>query len=293
MTNKLRSSLPLFSTRLTATVSVTLVLLIVGLTALLGFGARAMADDIRSHMGFAMVMDEDATPAQINALKQRFTAAPYVDSYTFSAPEQVMDRWQQLLGDDENIAELMDGINPFAPEFEVNVKPRWAAADSLERIADNLEMLPGVAEVKVHTDMIRRVNSTITTVALIAAALAAILLTISFVLINNTVRLTIYSRRFTIYTMKLVGATAGFIRRPIIRANVLAGIIAALTASAILAAVLAWAHKADPTFAAAISWTDAAMVFGGLTAVGALICLSAAAIATNKYIRSNFDEMFR
>ncbi len=293
MANKQRSKLPLFSTRLTAIVSVTLVLLVLGGVALLGITGNSLATDLKQHMGFALTLDENATTEDIAAMKQRFTSARYVASYTYSSPEQVMERWEEMVGEDEKISELMEGINPFAPEFEVHVKAAWASADSLECLAQRLEMLPGVEDVKIHTEMVAQVNSTVRTVALIGAGIAAALLLISFVLINNTVRLTVYSRRFTIYTMKLVGATGGFIRRPIVRANLLAGIIAAVVAGAILAGILAWGYTVSPALTSAVTWNDAACVFGGMVVAGALICWLAAILATNKYLRQTPDEMFR
>lgn len=278
---------------MTATVSVTLVLLILGATALMGIAGNSVVNDIRSHMGFAVIMDQDATATDIAAMKQRFTRAGYVESYAYASPARVMERWQQMVGDDENVAELMDGINPFAPEFEVQVRPAWARPDSLAALASRIEMAPGVDEVKVHSRMVEQVHSTLRGITIGAAAVAALLLVIAFVLINNTVRLTVYSRRFTIHTMKLVGATGAFIRRPIVRANTLAGLLAAIVAAAILAGLLAWAGSLDSSLASAVSWGDAALVGAGMAVTGCLICYIASALATNKYLRADYDDMFR
>ena len=118
------SGLPLVSTRLTATVSVALVLLLLGVAAALGLGARSVANDIRSNIGFVIVMADDATESDIAAMKQRLTRAQFVDSYTYASPAQVLERWQQLMGD-ENVSEVLDQ-NPFAPEIEVRVRQPWA-----------------------------------------------------------------------------------------------------------------------------------------------------------------------
>ncbi|MBD5185576.1 MAG: hypothetical protein HDS92_03100 [Bacteroidales bacterium] len=293
MTRKLRSGLPLFSTRLTATISVALVLLILGAVALLGIGAHSLATDLRQNMGFAILLDEDASAADVAAMKQRFSAAPYVASYAYSSPDDVMARWQEMLGDEENISALMDGVNPFAPEFEVHVKATWANPDSLNALAQKLEMVPAVAEVTLHTRMVEQVNSTVRAVAIGAAAFAALMLIISIVLINNAVRLTVYSRRFLIHTMKLVGATGAFIRRPIVRANAIAGLIAGGASAAITAAALAWARTFDPAIAVAVSWEKAVWVFAGMVFAGFFICYLAATVATNKYLRSSHDKMYR
>lgn len=285
------SGLPLVSTRLTATVSVALVLLLLGVAAALGLGARSVANDIRSNIGFVIVMADDATESDIAAMKQRLTRAQFVDSYTYASPAQVLERWQQLMGD-ENVSEVLDQ-NPFAPEIEVRVRQPWANGDSLRVISGQLEMIPSVAEVKAHEAMADDVNSTVNTLTMVLLAVAVTLLVISFVLINNTVRLTIYARRFSIHTMKLVGATAGFIRGPIVRQNMLDGLIAGFIADVILAGAIAYAHSADPATATLVSWTDAAWILGALPLAGTAICLLASLMATNRYIRIRYDDMYK
>lgn len=226
---KTRSSMPLFSTRLTAIVSVALVLLLLGVAAFLGIGARNVADDMRRDIGFVVIVADDASPADIAALKQRFAGAAYTSDYTYSSPEMVMQRWKTLMDDEGETDDLLDE-NPFAPEIEVNVRAPWANIDSLRAITTPLKLMPSVDDVKVHDTLVGEVNRTLSNIALILIIVAAVLLTISIVLINNTVRLTIYSRRFLIHTMKLVGATPGFIRAPMIRDNALGGLLAGFIA---------------------------------------------------------------
>lgn len=292
MPKKSPASLPLVSTRLTASVSVAMVLLLLGLAALAGIAAHNIATEIRQNMGFVVVFSDDARPDDIEAMKKRFTAADYVVSYAYSSPEMVLERWQQMIGDDEQINDLLD-VNPFAPEIEVHVKAAYVSADSLEVIAAPLEMVPGVAEIKMHTDVVDSVNATMRNVAVALAAIAVALLLIAIVLINNTVRLTVYSRRFSIYTMKLVGATPGFIRSPIVTANAIAGLIAGLAAAALLAAILAYVGRIDPSPANCVSWTQSVWVLGAMPLAGVVICLPAALFAANKYIRISHDKIYR
>ena len=116
---------------------------------------------------------------------------------------------------------------------------------------------------------------------------------ISFVLINNTVRLTIYSSRFLLHTMQLVGATNGFIRRPIVLGNVLNGVLAAVVAIGLLVLLRVYAVSIEPDLALALPWNDLAIVFLGLVAGGMLICGMASWISTNKYLYQSYDDMFR
>lgn len=292
MPKKSRTSLPLMSTRLTASVSVAMVLLLLGLAALVGIAARNIATEIRESMGFVIVFNDDARPDDIEAMKKRFSAADYVASFSYSSPEMVLERWQQMIGDDEQIADLLD-VNPFSPEIEVHVKAKYASTDSLTLITAPLEMVPGVAEIKMHTEMVENINATVRNVAITLTAIAAALLLIAVVLINNTVRLTVYSRRFSIYTMKLVGATPGFIRTPIVRANALAGLIAGIVAAAILCGLLVYAGTVDPALAGCVTWPQAAWVLGALPVAGVIICLPAALFAANKYIRISYDKIYR
>lgn len=290
MPRKPQSSIPLLSTRLTATVSVALVLLLLGLAAITGIAAHNIATEILQSVGFVVLFNDDARPADINNMKKRFSSAPYVSSFAYSSPEVVMARWQELIDDDEQINELLD-VNPFLPEMEVHVKAAYASADSLAAITAPLEMVPGVAEVKAHSEMAANVNTTVRNVAITLGAIAIALLLIAIVLINNTVRLTVHARRFSIYTMKLVGATPGFIRAPLIRANILSGIIAGVIASVILAALIAWAMRTS--MAAFLSWKQAAWVFGAMPLAGIAICFPAALFAANKYIRISQDKIYR
>lgn len=129
--------------------------------------------------------------------------------------------------------------------------------------------------------------------ALVLFVVAGALLLISFVLINNTVRLTVYARRFTIHTMKLVGATAGFIRRPFIWSSVINGVIAGIISIVVLGGLLFYLGTIDPEVLRVVDWRPAAMLFSGLFLAGILICALAAFFAANKYLRLGYDNMFK
>lgn len=144
--------------------------------------------------------------------------------------------------------------------MDVRVDPIYASTDSLDAIVAPLALRPEIAEVKINNELNTRVIATIKSVTLTMLIVAAMLLVISFVLIFNTIRLSIYSRRFTISTMKLVGATDGFIRRPFLTANMINGLVAGLIASLIVGAMLYYAASVDPVVSEAISPAVAALV---------------------------------
>ena len=279
-----------FSAQITATISVALVLLLIGIIAMLGIAAHSITRNIKENIGFDIVLTDTATDAEVNQLKSKWTASPYTASVRYYSKEDALMNWEEETG--ENLMDVL-GINPFSGELEVKVKADYASSDSINKIITPLESLPYVHEVNVHTELVDSINRNINSVSLILIIITCALLFISFALINNTVRLTVYSRRFIIHTMKLVGATGSFIRRPFINANVVSGIISALIASAILAGTLYYLQGIDSGIASAITWPQAACVFAGILIIGIIICAVAALFATNKYLRLDYDDMFR
>lgn len=284
-----RTSLMNFGKHLTSTVSVGMVLLILGIVGCAAFAAGNITRHIRENLGFNMVMKMDADLTRINDMKKRLTASDFVASYDYMSPEEILEQENAYLGSD--VEELL-GTNPYQPEFNVRVKAQYASVDSLDKIISPLRNIDSVEEITVHTEMVESVNSNIGTLSLVLIALAGALLVISFVLINNTVRLTIYSARFLLHTMQLVGATNAFIRRPIIIGNILNGILAAVVAILLLCLLRVYAVSIDPDLALALPWSDLIYVFLGVVAGGIIICGTASWIATNKYLRQSYDDIF-
>lgn len=278
-----------FGKHLTSTVSVGLVLLILGIVGCAAFGARNITDHIRENLGFNMVMRQDANLAQINAMKQRLTGAPFVASYDYLSPDEILAQENEYLGSD--VVGIL-GMNPYQPEFNVRVKAQYASVDSLDKIVASLDNVASIEKITVHTEMVENINSNINSLSLVLVALAAALLIVSFVLINNTVRLTIYSGRFLLHTMRLVGASNAFIRRPIVAGDMLNGLLAGVVAIILLCALRVYAVGIDPDIATALPWHDLVIVFAGVAIGGVIICGSASWMATNKYLRQSFDDLF-
>lgn len=278
-----------FGKHLTSTVSVGMVLLILGIVGFAAFAASNITQHIRENLGFNMVMSMNADMTQINAMKSRLTSSDFVSSYEYMAPEEILAQENEYL--DADVVALL-GTNPYQPEFTVKVKSEYASVDSLNKIIAPLRAMPSVEEITVHTEMVESINASIGSFSLILVALAGALLVISFVLINNTVRLTIYSARFLLHTMQLVGATNGFIRRPIVLGNTLNGVLAAAVAILLLSLLRVYAVSIDPDLALVLPWGDMVIVFGGVIVGGMLICGVASWISTNKYLRQKYDDMF-
>ena len=290
MKKKRHSGIPTFSAQITSTISVSLVLLLIGIVAFLGIATHSITESIRENMGFDVILKEGTSERNVNKLKQFWTKAPYTSSVKYRSADDALREWQEETGED--LMALL-GVNPFSPEFDIRVKSDYANIDSIGKIIAAVEKFPSVSEVSVHTDMIESINNNIRSISIILIIVAASLMLISFVLINNTVRLTVYSRRFLIHTMKLVGAKAGFIRRPFIINNVLNGTMASLIAMGLLTGILYYTQSVDRAVMAAIDYETILCVFACLLVLGITICATAALMATNKYLRISYDDMFK
>lgn len=276
--------------RLTSTISVMLVLFILGLVAVINISFSGVERQIKEKMGFTVVLRDSIPQTIVDNLQARLTKAAYVSSFTYLSAEEVMA--EQAKDEKENIVDIL-GVNPYAPMLDVRVKSQYANVDSLNAIAGQWRAdKANVEEVSLNTEMIGSLNRNAHLINTILGVIAVALLLISFVLINNTVRLGVYARRFLIHTMKLVGATGAFIRRPFIIANIIQGVVAALIASALLGGLIVWAQGFDQGLASVLPWGAIAIVMTGMVICGIIICALAAVLATNRYLRGTYDEMF-
>lgn len=285
-----KSKISYINTNITSIISVALVLLLLGMGAMLGLFARSAAERVRANIGFDVSMSDTASDSQVLVMKRLLSAAPYTASVRYVSKEEALMYWQQETGED--LMKVL-GFNPLTAEFEVHVRPQYAEVDSLGAIEAALLRIPGVDVVQVHRDRVEAISRNISNVVAVLGVVALALLAISFALINNTVRLTVYSRRFLIYTMKLVGATPGFIRRPIVISNIINGVIAALVATLALSVGLFYIDKAEGGWSALVTPVEVWCVYGGLMVAGAVLCGIGALLASNKYLRLDYDELFK
>lgn len=276
----------------TTIVSVTLVLLLVGIITFITLSSQKESRKIRERLEVSLVMKDSVSDAYAQSVAQRIGTAPYALEAGFIGKEQAMQDWHAETGED---LETLFGVNPLSPEVYFRVKANYSSPDSLKNLNQRLQTIPGVAEVVMpDSEMVHAMNSNIQSLAIILGLVALVMIVISFVLINNTVHLSIYARRFTIHTMQLVGATDSFIRRPFILNNIIAGLISGVIASAILAISLGAApHMGWNDVAYYISWGLYVCVAGGMILTGPAICCIAAAIATSRYLKKDYDELVR
>ena len=284
-----KSKISYFSANITPIISVSLVLLLLGVVALLGIAANTLTSHVKENIGFDVVVNNNASGQEIDGLKQYWLKAPYVSSVKYISKEDALLAWEQDTGED---LMAVIGVNPLSAEFEIRVKAQYVSVDSLNKIEYELKQNPAIESIQMHKDIVSQINSNVQRVMLGLGIVLLMLIIISFVLINNTVRLAVYSQRFIIHTMKLVGATPGFIRRPFVLTNVINGLIASLVSVSILAGGVYYMLNTNSDYADLVDMAHVWIVFGALIVLGMLMCAIAATLATNRFISLNYDELF-
>lgn len=284
-----KSKISYFSANITPIISVSLVLMLLGVVGLLGLAANSLTTYVKENIGFDVVLANNASDKQIDELKAYWTVAPYVSSVKYVSKEDALTAWEKDTG--ENLMEVI-GVNPLSAEFEVRVKAQYVSVDSLNKIEQMLKEYKAIESVQMHRDVVEQINGNIQSIMLVLGVVLIMLVVISFVLINNTVRLAVYSRRFLIHTMKLVGATPDFIRRPFVLTNVLNGLIASLVAVMVLSGLIYYVVEINADYATLLSVDQVCVVYAALVLVGVLMCSVAAVLATNRFIGLNYDELF-
>ena len=275
---------------LTSCISTTLVLLLLGLVVLFGLSARQLSKDVKENFTVTLLLDDDLEPADAAKFQQRLNAQPYARATTLITAEQALKEESARMGTDPS--EFLGEDNPYTASIEMNVTADYACTDSLLRITRELKSLWQVADVVYQRDIIDNLNHTLRKATLVLAALAILLMIISVVLINNTVRLSVYARRQTIHTMRLVGASWGFIRWPFIKRSLGIGLVAAIIAIALLMAGVHWAEAQDSYVASIITGETLIAMVVSVLAAGLLLTLVCTWFSVGHFLRMRENEMY-
>ena len=268
--NKKANSISFFNSRLTSIISIALVLFLLGLILLIGLLGQKLSVYVNENISFSIILKDNTKETDIK--KER--AAKELEEELGENPETFL------------------GFNPLQASIEVKLKSEYANSDSLRVIEKQIKSYTDVSELLYRKDMMQMVNDNLKRVGLILLTLAAILMIISFVLISNTIRLLIYSKRFLIHTMQLVGATSGFIRRPFIRYNVVSGILAAVLAIFMLMGALYYIQNELSGFINLLDIDSLLFVFGSILVMGILLSVVATYFAVNKYLQMSVDKLY-
>ena len=273
----------------TSSISTMLVLLLLGMVVFFVLTANNLSVYVRENISFSVVLSDDMKEAKILQYQKKLDAEPYVKQSTYISKEQALEEQKEAMGTDP--AEFI-GYNPFNASIEVKLNADYANSDSLAWIKEEIRANKNVLDIKYPQDLLDDVNHTIRRISMVLLGLAALLTLISFALINNTIRLTIYSKRFLIHTMKLVGASWSFIRRPFLVRNLWIGILSALMADAVLTGMAYLLISREPELIEIITPQVMAVVMLSVLVFGTAITTLCAFVSINKYLRMRVSELY-
>ena len=279
----------LFGAWVSTVISISLVLLLVGVASILLLNARSVSDYFKENLQVSVLMKQDVTEEQALQYQSSLAQVPGVKATTFISREQGIEEMAKMLGRD-----FLDVFStaPVPVSIDVNLEAAYVSTDSLEVVREALSASPLVDEVVYQTSLVEALNANLQKIGLVLGVLILLLLFISFVLIGNMVRLNVFSRRFTIHTMQLVGATRGFIRAPFIGQSALQGLFAALVAIALLVAGLFILRKEFVQLFEIFQLRTLLITMGIVIVSGVVICVVSTWIVVGRLVRFDRDQLY-
>ena len=274
---------------ITSSISTTMVLLLLGLVVFFVLAAHNLSVYVRENISFSLVVGDNMKEADVLKLRKRLAAEPFVKELEYISKEQALKEHTEAMGTDPQ--EFL-GYNPFKASMEIKLHSQYANSDSIARIEKVLKRNSNIQEVLYRKELIDAVNDNIRNISLLLLGLALVLALISFALINNTIRLAIYSKRFLIHTMKLVGAKWSFIRRPFLRRNFWVGVLSACVADGLLWAGATWLVRYEPGLVSVVTPQVMVVVSCAVLVFGVLITWLCALLSINKYRRMKAGTLY-
>jgi cell division transport system permease protein len=270
-------------------ISISLLLFIIGLMGLLILNARNLSEYVKENIGFSVILDEDIKEVDIIRIQKNLDATAYVKSTRYITKEKAAIELEELLGEDF-IGFL--GYNPLLPSIEVNLYAAYANPDSIMIIENDIQKFPHVQEVYYQKSLIHLVNENIRKISVLLIIFSFLLFLISISVINNTIRLSVYARRFIINTMQLVGATNNFIRKPFLLKSAVHGLYAAIFANLLMFGVIYMAQKEFSEFFGFQDLQTIGLLFLFIIILGMIITLISTFFAVTKFLRFKTDELY-
>ena len=268
-------------------VSIALVLFMLGLVGLIILNAKKLSDHVKENIGFSIFLKENVKEADIVKLQKSLDAAQYVKSTEYIDREQAMKIFQEEIGEDIGFL----GFNPLLASIEVRLKADFANPDSIAWIEKELMENQKIKEVHYKKNLVALVNENVRKITIVLLAFSGLLLIIAIALINNSIRLSIYSKRFLIRSMQLVGATQGFIRRPFLWKGIFHGIIGAFIAICLLIGVIYTVQKQLPELFELQDAQLFASLFAIVILMGIFISWICTFFAVLKYLRMKAEHL--
>lgn len=286
---KKTSAVKIRSSYVSTIISISLVLFVLGLLGLIVLNAKKISDHVKQNIGFSLYLHDDLSERQLQSLQTVLVAKPFANRIEYVGKEQAAEMLKKDLGED--FVEFL-GYNPLSASIDLYLKADYAEEEKIKTITKNLKKYPEVKEVIYQEDLIAEVNANIRKIGVVLLAFSVLLLIVVIALINNTIRLAIYSKRFLIKTMQLVGATAGFIRRPFVARGVLNGVISGFIAILLLIGVIYTAHQNFPNLVELEDFNIYALVFAMVIVLGILISWISTSLAVRKFLRMQSGDLY-
>lgn len=277
------------SAYLTTMVSLALVLFVTGLLLIIGLHARKLAYHVKENLGFSLYFSKNVREADILRFKKTVDTLPWIRSAQYISPEEAESLLKQELGEDFT---GFLGYNPLQACVQIKLKSEWTHPDSIKKLEVEWKNNPMISYVDYQINLINQVNKNVNTISLILGVLMLLMMIVSIGLMNNTIRLAVYSKRFLIRTMQLVGATRGFIRKPFVLQGLMQGLFSALLALLLLAMLFYSATHQIPEFNQLADSKLLMISASILIILGMLVPAIAYCLAVNRYLNIKIDQLY-
>ena len=274
----------------TLVISTMLVLILLGMVVFSVLTAHNLSSYVKENLTITLMLSDEMTDTESQGLCKKLEAKPYIINTTYISPEQALKEHIKAMGSDPT--EFLGG-NPFVGSIEMQLQADYANSDSLKMISKELKTNPQVTDITYQKDLMDQVNSNLKKISIVLLVLAALLTFVSFSLISNTVRLSVYARRFSIHTMKLVGASWAFIRWPFIKRALIEGFVAGLLADGVLAGCLYGLYTFEPGILVVVDWIVMAATAGTVLLCGLLITTICSYFSVNKFLKMTAGDLYK
>ncbi len=277
------------SSYFTIIISITLVLLMLGLIGILLLKANDISNHVKENIKFTISLSDSLKETEINRLKKKMDAESFTKETKYISKEEGAEMFKEELGED--FIELT-GVNPLPNNIDIKLKHNYANNDSLTKIEKYLETIEGIDEITYQKDLVNLVNENVKKISALILVFSLLLFFISFTLINNTIRLSVYSKRFLINTMKLVGATPSFIRGPFMFRSIINGLISGVLSIFLLIIVLFFLQQKFEGIVNLKEIDFLVILFASILIIGIFISRISTYFAVNKFIKLRSDELY-
>ena len=274
----------------TLCISTSMVLVLLGLVVLSVLTSRNLSVWVKENLTVTVMLSDDASVNDAKRLCKALYHRPYSCNIDYVSKEQALKEQSAAMGSDPS--EFL-GANPFVATLELQLKSDYANRDSLKWIVKELKKKPVVTDVAYQADLMDEVNRNLTHINFVLLFLALLLTFVSFALINNTVRLSVYSRRFLIHAEKLVGASWGFIRKPFLNQALLVGILAAILAIGVLGLIVYGIYYYEPAILAVITWQEMVITGSAVMLFGIIITAVCSWISVGHFLRMTAGDLYK